>query len=173
MTASNKLTTLTNLLEHQTCIYYQAELELKTSLRRWIPEAGSLSLKTVLQKYLAFVEDHIKMIQELVNEEKVTSVTTGMSVMEALINEADEKIAICSDVDIKNACILASIQSINHFKISSYGTAAAYARELGMADIATLFHEAEGNEKEIDQRLTEVAESEINGKAKAPFLITK
>ena len=77
MPASNKLTTLTNLLEYQICIYYQAELELKTNLKRWIPETGSLRLKTVLQKYLAFAEEHIKTIQEIVNEEKVTSVTTA------------------------------------------------------------------------------------------------
>ena len=56
MTAPDtKLTTLTNLLELQTCNYYQAELELKSSLSRWITEAGSLTLKTVLQKYLSFV----------------------------------------------------------------------------------------------------------------------
>ena len=109
----------------------------------------------------------------LINNEQVKSISTGMSVMEALIKEADEKLAICYDIDIKDACILASIQLINHFKISSYGTAAAYAMELEIKNTARLFHEAEVNEKEIDQRLSEVAETEINRKARVPFLITK
>ena len=59
-----------------------------------------------------------------------------------------------------------------HFTISSFGTLAAYARQLGMEQAATDFHKAGANENEIDQRLTALAEREINLKAKTPIAIS-
>jgi ferritin-like metal-binding protein YciE len=77
----------------------------------------------------------------------------------------------CADPEVKDACLLACIQAINHFKISEYGTAAAFAKELNMEKSATVFHEMEINEKHIDDRLSQLAEYEINRKARAPIVI--
>ena len=73
--------------------------------------------------------------------------------------------------EVKDACLLACIQAINHYKISSYGTAAAFAIALGMEKAAAVFHEAEINEKHIDDRLSQLAEYEVNTKAKTPILL--
>ena len=40
-----------------------------------------------------------------------------------------------------------------------------------MEDHAAIFHEAEVGEKQIDDRLTQLAEHEINSRAKAPILL--
>jgi len=42
---------------------------------------------------------------------------------------------------------------------------------LGMEKYAAVFHESEINEKQIDDRLTQLAEHEINIKAKAPIIL--
>ena len=68
--------------------------------------------------------------------------------------------------DIKNEFLC---HKFNHFKISTYGTAAAFANALNMEKQASVFHEAEVNEKQIDDRLSQLAEHEINIKAKAPI----
>ena len=52
-----------------------------------------------------------------------------------------------------------------------YGTAAAFAKALGNDKFAAIFHEAEVNEKLIDIRLSQLAEQEINSKAKAPIVL--
>ena len=91
--------------------------------------------------------------------------------MHAFIAEAEEKMNNCFDFSIRDACILASVQNINHFKISSYGTAAAFANTLGMAKTAVLFHECEVSEKQIDDRLSQLAEHEINIIANATFIL--
>jgi ferritin-like metal-binding protein YciE len=88
-----------------------------------------------------------------------------------MIDETEEKLNICKDFQVKDACLLASIQSINHYKISTYGTAAAFANTLGMEDQAAVFHQAEVKEKQIDVRLSQLAEHEINLKALAPLLL--
>ena len=103
--------------------------------------------------------------------EKIISVNLTNRIMLAFIAEADEKLAYCKETAISDACLLANIQSINHFKISAYGTAAAFANALNMEKQAALFHEAEINEKKIDDRLSQLAEHEINIDAKTAVLL--
>jgi ferritin-like metal-binding protein YciE len=73
---------------------------------------------------------------------------------------------------VRDACLLACIQGINHFKISLYGTAAAFAKELEMGEFVKRFHEAEVNEKEIDEKLTQLAKHGINSDAEVPIILS-
>ena len=165
------ITTLQNLLDYDASKFISAEVQLKNSLPEWINKAGSLQLKTVLQKYLDFVQQHVQKMEGFDEEEKIVSLSLTNQVMKAFIEEAEEKLSNCTDAEIKDACLLACIQVINHFKISSYGTAAAFAKALGMEKQAAVFHEAEVNEKQIDDRLSQLAEHEINIKAKTPIVL--
>ena len=172
MTHDNQtITTLHDLLDDDARKFTSAEIQLKNSLPEWINKAGSLLLKTVLQKYLVFVQQHVQKIEDFYEEEKISSLTLTNRVMHAFIDETDEKLSTCTVAAIKDACLLASIQSINHFKISTYGTAAAFAKALGMEKQAAIFHEAAINEKQIDDRLSQLAEHEININAKTPIAL--
>lgn len=165
------ITTLHNLLDYDARKFTSAEIQLKKSLPGWINKAGSLKLKTVLQKYLDFVSLHVQNMESFFEEENISSLSLTNRVMQAFIEETNEKLSNCTDAEIKDACLLAGIQSINHFKISTYGTATAFAKALDMEKQATLFHEAAVNEKQIDDRLSQLAEHEINISAKAPILL--
>jgi ferritin-like metal-binding protein YciE len=171
--AENKqtITTLHDLLDYDARKFTSAEIQLKKSLPEWINKAGSLTLKTVLQKYLDFVQQHVQKMELFFEEEKISSLSLTNKVMQAFIEETKEKLSDCTDAEVKDACLLACIQEINHFKISVYGTAAAFAKSLDMEKFAAIFHEAEANEKQIDDRLSQLAEHEINIKAKAPIVL--
>jgi ferritin-like metal-binding protein YciE len=163
------ITTLHNLLDYDARNFMSAEVQLKNLLPEWISMAGSLKLKNVLQKYHDMVEEHIQKLEQFVSEEKIGLVGLKNRIMNAYIEEAKEKLSSCADAAIKDACLLASIQGINHFKISTYGTATAFANALGMEKASIAFHEAEINEKKIDDRLSQLAEHEVNIDAKAPI----
>ena len=184
------ITNLHNLLDYDARKFTSAEIELKNSLPEWINKAGSLKFKTVLQKYLDFVQQHVQKMEGFYEEEKIVSLSltnrvmlafieeaniSSLSltnrVMQAYIEETEEKMSSCTDAEVKDACLLACIQAINHFKISTYRTAAAFANALGMEKQAAVFHEAEVNEKQIDDRLSQLAEHEINIKAKTPIVL--
>lgn len=172
MTENNQhITTLHNLLDYDASKFTSAEIQLRNSLPGWIMKTDSLMLKTVLQKYLDFVKQHVKKMEDFFEDEDINSLSLNNRVMHAFIEEINEKLDTCSDPEIKDACLLAGIQTINHYKISTYGTAAAFAKTLEMEKHAALFHEAEGNEKQIDGRLSQLAEFEINKKARAPFVL--
>lgn len=165
------ISTLHNLLDYDARKFTSAEIELKNSLPEWINKAGSLKLKTVLQKYLDYIQDHVQKLEGFFEEEKIGSLSLTNRVMLAFIEETEEKLRACADAEVKDACLLASIQAINHFKISYYGTAAAFANAMGMEKQAAVFHEAEVKEKQIDDRLSQLAEHEINSKARAPIVL--
>jgi len=112
------------------------------------------------------VLQHVDKMERFFEEENITSLCLTNRVMRAFIEETDEKLAQCADAEVKDACLLACIQVINHFKISTYGTAAAFANALGMDKQAVVFHTIEINEKQIDDRLSQLANYEINTLAK-------
>jgi len=163
--------TLQGLMDDDAGKFIVGEVQLKNILPEWISKAGSLMLKTVLEKYLHYVEQHVQKMEEFVEEEKIISLSLNNRIMHAFIEEAKEKLSACADSEVTDACLLASVQAINHFKISTYGTAAAFANALGLEKPAKIFHEAEIDEKQIDDRLTQLAEHEINTRAKAPIAI--
>jgi ferritin-like metal-binding protein YciE len=160
------IATLHNLLDYDARKFTSAEVQLQFILPEWINQAGSLKLKAVLQKYLDFVQKHVQKMEGFYEEEKILSLSLTNRVMHAFIEETNEKLSNCADSEVKDACLAACIQTINHFKISAYGTAAAFANALAMEKQAAVFHEAEINEKQIDDRLSQLSEHEINIKAK-------
>jgi ferritin-like metal-binding protein YciE len=165
------ITTLHNLLDYDARKFTSAEIQLRNILPEWISKAGSVKLKAVLQKYLDYVKQHVQKMESFFEEENISSLSLTNRVMKAFIEETGEKISSCTDAEVKDACLLACVQSINHFKISTYGTAAAFAKALGMEKSASVFYEAEVSEKQIDDRLSQLAEHEINIKAKAPIVL--
>lgn len=165
------ITTLHNLLDYEASKFSSAEVQLNNALPQWISKAGSVKLKTVLQKYRDDIGLHLTKLEEFVNAERLISLSLSNRIMKAYIDDTNETLVMCTDAEVTDACLLASIQMINHFKISAYGTAAAFANVVGMEKAAAFFHEAEVHEKQIDDRLTQLAEYEINIRAKAPILI--
>ena len=172
MKENNKpIATLHDLLDYNSQKFTAAEIELRSSLTSWIQAAGSPKLRAVLQKYLDFVQEHVENFSAFFEEEKISSLSVSNKIMLAFIEETNEKLNSCADQKAQDAYLLACIQGINHFKISLYGTAAAFAKQLEMEKFASLFHKAEVNEKQIDDRLSQLAEHEINIAAKTPVVL--
>lgn len=167
------ISTLHQLFDDDIRKFAAAEVVLQKCLASWVLLASSLQLKNVLQKYESQVEAHVHNFDPVFDQEGIMALSRSHPVMQALINELDEKLLRCADAPIRDACLLAGVQLINHFKISLYGTAAAFARELGMEDQALIFHQAEVNEKQIDDRLNQLAAFEINPNARATIVLTE
>lgn len=165
------ISTLHDLLDFEASKFSSAEVQLNNVLPQWINKANSIKLKTVLQKYLDDIGTHLANLQEFVSAEKLTSLSLTNRIMKAYIDDTNDKLQLCTDLEVTDACLLASIQMINHFKISAYGTAAAFSNTLGMDTAAHFFHAAEVHEKQIDDRLTQLAQYEINFRAKSPIVL--
>lgn len=167
-----QIKTLHQLLNYETRKFSIAEIELQNHLPIWIQKANSIKLKSILEKYFEQIKLHVQQLERFFEEESINYLFLKNKIMHAFIEEVEEKINNCMDFQIRDAGILSSIQNINHFKIGSYGTAAAFANALGKSKTAVLFHEFEVNEKQIDDRLSQLAEFEINKSAINTTLLT-
>lgn len=165
------ITNLLNLLDFEARRFLRGEILLHQQLPEWISAAEAVKLKIVLQKYHDFIQQHIQVLDQFFETEEVVAVSLENRIMQAYIEDARHKLKVCEDAAIKDACLLAAIQAINHYKISAYGTAAAFANALGMEAQAGIFHKAEVDEKQIDDRLSQLAEHEVNQLAKTPIIL--
>ncbi len=165
------ISTLHQLLDFNTQHFIVGEVHLQKALHHWIDKASAIKLKAILQKYLEHIEHNVKSFEKFIDAEKMNLISNEHKILTVLIEDAERRYAYCSDPEIKDASLLASVQVINHFKICAYGTAAAYANTLGMEDASKLFKIAEINEKQIDDRLSQMAEFEINKRATSPIVL--
>jgi ferritin-like metal-binding protein YciE len=61
------------------------------------------------------------------------------------------------DDEVMDAAIIGACQKIEHFEIAAYGTARAYAEQLGMTDVAQILQQTLDEEYTADQKLTSLA----------------
>lgn len=66
-----------------------------------------------------------------------------------------------------DACIIASGQRAEHYEIAAYGTCIAWAEALDLTEVAQLLNETLEEEKAADEKLSALAESDINEAATA------
>jgi ferritin-like metal-binding protein YciE len=170
---NSTISNLGQLLTYDISECINAENQLKAVLPDWINKANSPKLKVILERYMEFVRQHVQKMEDMLKEAEVNPLNISSSVMDAYIKEAEQTMFTCQDMDVRDAALLAGIQAINHFKISTYGTAAAFAKAMNMEREAEVFYSIDINEKHIDDRLSQLAEHEINIKAKDPNLYLK
>ena len=86
--------------------------------------------------------------------------------MQGLVEEGAEALEI-EDEQVRDAGIIAAAQKVEHYEIASYGTARTFAQLLGNERAAELLQQTLDEEKAADEKLTEIATSEVNAEAEA------
>jgi ferritin-like metal-binding protein YciE len=84
--------------------------------------------------------------------------------MEGLIKEGAEIMSEDFEDEVMDAALISAAQRVEHYEIAAYGTVCAYADLLGESKHASLLGETLNEEKETDQKLTELSK-EINVEA--------
>lgn len=166
----HNVVSLRDLLMLETSRIMEGEKHLLQTLPTWLQQVSSPKLRKILNQYLEYIKHHE---QEMVNyfmHQSIVPSTGRNRVMRALIEEADEKLGYCADPEVYDACLLACVQEINHYKISVYGTVTAFFNALGQSDSAAIFHKAEKDEKRIDEQLSFQADLDINELARTPVI---
>jgi len=81
--------------------------------------------------------------------------------MEGLVKEAAEIMGEEFEEEVMDAALISAAQRVEHYEIAGYGTVCAYADLLGETKHAKLLRQTLEEEKETDEKLTELSE-EIN-----------
>jgi ferritin-like metal-binding protein YciE len=86
--------------------------------------------------------------------------------MEGIISEGKEIMSEKGDPAVTDAGLIEAAQKVEHYEISSYGTARTFASQLGYTNAAHLLQQTLDEEKQTDEKLTSLAERGINTQAK-------
>lgn len=179
-----KLKDLRELLKHELNDLYSAEVQMIEALPDMIKNASHKELKTALSGHLKVTntqKTRLDKVRSLLNEGKEAKKGKGFfanlfsgkegeehcKAMEGLINEAHSMMAEDMTPEVKDAAIIAAAQKVEHYEISSYGTAKAFAMQLGLTEVALLLNTTLDEEYATDDSLTKLAVGKVNLEAEA------
>jgi ferritin-like metal-binding protein YciE len=145
-------------------IYY-AEKAILKALPKMAKKASSKKLQTAFTKHQKETEKQVDRLEQVFELLGKRASGKKCPAIDGIIEEGEEVMKEAEDDTIRDAAMLAAAQSVEHYEISRYGTLVAWAEKMDMGDAADLLHATLDEEKATDEKLTELAESEINVEA--------
>jgi ferritin-like metal-binding protein YciE len=147
-------------------IYY-VEKKLVKTLPKMAAKATSPELKQAMEDHLEETETHVKRLEQVFELLDKRAVAKTCEALEGLLREADETSGEIEDEQTMDAAIISSAQTVEHYEIARYGTLACWATELGNSEVAELLEQTLEEEKAADEKLSMIAEDQINQRAAA------
>jgi ferritin-like metal-binding protein YciE len=144
---------------------YWAEKELVKSIPKMAKEATSEELSDALNNHLEVTKEHVTRLEEVFSSIGVEAKAKKCEAMAGLIKEAVEIMDETEKGPVRDAGIIAAGQKIEHYEIATYGTLCASAKALSEDRAVSLLSKTLTEEKEADEKLSEIAESVINMEA--------
>lgn len=157
--------TLDDLFLHNLKDIYNAEKQLTKALPKMAKGATSENLRTAIQEHLQETQGQVERLEQVFQMLNVGARGIKCAAMEGLVEEGAEVLEDEMDDQVRDAAIIAAANKVEHYEIASYGTLVAFARLLGHSEVEELLQATLDEEKAADQKLTELAESEINVEA--------
>ncbi|MCW3090940.1 MAG: hypothetical protein JWP81_2009 [Ferruginibacter sp.] len=159
---SQEATGLRDLFQDSLKDIYWAEKALTKAIPKMIKNATSEELVAALTDHLNVTQEQVTRLDEVFNTIGVKAQAKKCEAMDGLIREAAEIMESTAEGVVRDAGIIAAGQKVEHYEIATYGTLTAFAKILGENEAAELLLQSLNEEKEADDKLSEVAEGSIN-----------
>lgn len=153
------------LFLHQLKDLYDAELRLTDAIPKLAEKAKSSQLKAAFEDHLRETEKHVERLETIFEQLGQEAEREKCHAIVGLIAEGDDVLNAEGDADVLDAALIAAAQRVEHYEISGYGTARAFAQRLGNAYAAELLQETLDEEAAADEKLTAIAEGSVNPSA--------
>jgi ferritin-like metal-binding protein YciE len=162
---SHDIESMEQLFLHGLQDIYYAEKKIVSALPAMIGKANSEELREGFETHLEETREHVERLERVfaLCEESPRSVQCPA--IDGIIEEADEISGEVEDEAVLDAALASAAQAVEHYEISRYGSLIAWARSLGKDECAEILHETLEEEKATDEKLTELAERELNRRA--------
>jgi ferritin-like metal-binding protein YciE len=161
-----KLETLKDLYIHELKDLYSAEKQIIKALPKMVKAATNKQLATGFQEHLEQTKEHVARLEKILTSQDESTRGPKCAGMEGLIKEGEEMIEEDADEEVRDAGLIAAAQRVEHYEMAGYGCARTYAELLGDPDSAQLLQTTLNEESDTDKKLTDLAKSVINLRAK-------
>ena len=157
--------TLNELLMDEVKDLYSAENQLTKALPKMAKAAQNAQLRQAFEKHLRQTEEHVRRLERVAEQLGGSPRGKKCMGMEGLVAEGKELITEKPEADVLDAGLIGAAQKVEHYEIAAYGTARAHAEQLGLGQIAGLFQQTLDEELAANDKLTAIAEQQVNRQA--------
>ena len=162
---SKDIKTFDDLFVHTLRDVYYAEKQLLKALTDMAAKATNPQVRAAFESHRTETEGHVKRVEQVFEMHGVEAKAVHCPAIDGIIKEANEIIGEVEDKTVLDAALVAAGQAAEHYEITRYGTLIAWAKQLGRPDCASVLQKNLDEEKAADQKLTSLAESNVNRKA--------
>ena len=153
---------LNKLMIEQLRDAYSAEKQALRIMPRMTKKVSSQTLRDALQMHAEQTETQVERLEQalgMLGGKAGRKVCEGMR---GILEEAQHEIEDQEKGPVLDMLVVAGIQRVEHYEIAAYGTMVALAKAAGQTQLADLLAETLAEEKQTDEKLSELAESEVN-----------
>ena len=143
---------------------YNAENQLVKALPKMAKAASSDELRQGFEEHLEQTKGHVQRLEQIFQALGESPKGKKCKGMEGLVEEGSEVMQEDFEGALMDAAIIGAAQRVEHYEIAAYGTVCAFAEELGESEQNSLLNETLQEEKETDEKLTQLAQK-INAQA--------
>ena len=144
---------------------YNAENQLIKALPKMAKAAASEELREGFEEHLEQTKEQARRLErifKMLDENPRGKKCVGM---EGLVKGGSEIMKEDFEDEVLDAALIGAAQRVEHYEIAAYGTVRTFAEVLGEGEHVSLLEETLQEEKETDEKLTQLA-SQINEQAK-------
>jgi ferritin-like metal-binding protein YciE len=142
---------------------YWAENQLVKALPKMQKAATSPELAAAIADHLEVTKTHVSRLEEVFGLLGKKPQAKKCEAMEGLTKEGEEIVESTEDGSAtRDAGIIMASQKVEHYEIASYGSLVQLATVLGLSEAADILTQTLEDEKDADQKLTDIAENSIN-----------
>jgi ferritin-like metal-binding protein YciE len=157
-----ELQTLKDLYIHELKDLFSAEQQIVKALPKMAKAASNKELVAGFQEHLEQTKQHAQRLEQILTSHEQTTRGPKCKGMAGVVAEGAEMIEEEADVEVKDAGLIAVAQRVEHYEMAGYGTARTYAELLGDKEGAKLLALTLEEERQTDQKLSQLAKSAVN-----------
>lgn len=146
---------------------YSAENQILKALPKMIKKASSSDLKKGFETHLQQTKVHVERLEKIFQKLGKSPKGKKCKGMEGVIADGKELMEEDAEPEVMDAGLIGAAQHVEHYEIAGYGCVRTYAELLRQDDFAKLLQKTLDEEKETDEKLTELAQK-INVEAENP-----
>ena len=159
-----KLASLQDLLVDELRDLYSAENQIIKALPRMAKAASSDELREAFEEHLEQTRGHVDRLREIFEGMGEKPSGKKCAAMVGLLEEGEELMDEDFADSVKDAALISAAQRVEHYEIAAYGCVKTWAGLLGEKDAQELLQQTLNEEKQTDEKLTQLAE-DINVEA--------
>jgi len=143
---------------------HNAETQLVKALPKMAKAASSDQLRQGFEEHLEQTREHVQRLEQIFESLEENPKGKKCVGMEGIVKEGAEVMSEDYDGALMDAALISAAQRVEHYEMAAYGTVVEFANLLGQSEHADLLQQTLQEEKETDQKLTELAK-DVNPEA--------